>query len=68
MHLWHSGRACPLDADAIAAFPSSCEGYEPLHPLRPPVFELAVIRARLHKELHLHLLELARAEEKVLSC
>jgi hypothetical protein len=34
-------------------------------PLRLPVLEVLLVRPRLDEELHLHLLELARAEDEV---
>src|SRR5690606_30805334 len=37
----------------------------PLHPPLTPVLEPLLVRARLHEELHLHLLELARPEDEV---
>src|SRR5439155_6673 len=38
---------------------------QPLHPLLTPELEPLEVRARLDEELHLHLLELARAEDEV---
>ena len=39
---------------------------EPFHSLGAPVLKMLVVAAGLDEELHLHLLELARAEEKIL--
>src|SRR3989442_8980098 len=38
---------------------------QPLHALVPPEFEPLPVAPRLHEELHLHLLELARPEREV---
>ncbi len=42
------------------------EAKKPLPPLLAPVVKPFVVRSRLHKELHLHLLKLAGPKEKIL--
>src|SRR5204863_2174772 len=46
-------------------FGGEAERVVPAHALRLPVLEVLLVRARLDEELHLHLLELARAEDEV---
>jgi hypothetical protein len=41
------------------------EGAVPIHPPLPPALEPFRVGTRLHEELHLHLLELARPEDEV---
>src|SRR5712664_2712201 len=44
---------------------TDAESFDPFHPLPAPEFEPLVLAAGLHEELHLHLLEFARPENKV---
>src|SRR3989442_11340300 len=55
-------RGVPVKPQALGPDP---EPDDPFHPLLAPELEPFLVRARLHKELHLHLLEFAGPEYEV---